>query len=48
VGPHPVAPHKPAWAAKRIETDEDVLDVIELIRLNYDRVVARHGLPAEA
>jgi len=48
VGPHPVAPHKPAWAAKRIETEADVLDVIELIRINYDRVVARHGLPAEA
>jgi hypothetical protein len=42
-----VAPHKPAWAAKRIETDEDVDDVIELLRLNYDRVVARHGLPEE-
>jgi hypothetical protein len=39
VGPHPVAPHKPAWAARRIETQEDVQDVIELIRLNYDRVV---------
>jgi Family of unknown function (DUF5519) len=41
VGPHPVAPHKPAWAARRIETQEDVQDVIELIRLNYDRVTAR-------
>jgi Luciferase len=39
VGPHPVAPHKPAWAARRIETQEDVQDVIELIRLNYNRVV---------
>ena len=47
VGPHPVAPHKPAWAAKWIETDADVQDVIELLRLNYDRVVARHGLPEE-
>jgi hypothetical protein len=47
VGPHPVAPHKPAWASRRIETDADVLDVIELMRLNYDRVVARYGLPAE-
>jgi hypothetical protein len=41
VGPHPVAPHKPAWAARRIETQEDVQDVIELIRLNYDRVMER-------
>jgi Family of unknown function (DUF5519) len=47
VGPHPVAPDKPAWAARRIETDEDVLDVIKLLRLNYDRVVTRHGLPEE-
>jgi Family of unknown function (DUF5519) len=47
VGPHPVAPNKPAWAARRIEMEADVLDVIELIRLNYDRVVARHGVPAE-
>jgi hypothetical protein len=47
VGPHPVAPDKPAWAARRIETEADVLDVIELIRLNYDRVVARYGLPEE-
>jgi hypothetical protein len=48
VGPHPVAPNKPAWAARRIETEEDVRDVIELLRLNYDRVVARHGVPDEA
>jgi len=39
VGPHPVAPHKPAWAARRIEGDDDVRDVIELLRLNYDRIV---------
>jgi Family of unknown function (DUF5519) len=41
VGPHPVAPHKPAWAARRIENDGDVRDVIELMRLNYERVTAR-------
>jgi hypothetical protein len=45
VGPHPVAPDKPAWAARPIATDEDVRDVIALMRLNYDRVVARYGLP---
>ena len=45
VGPHPVAPDKPAWAARSITTDEDVADVIELLRLSYDRVVARYGLP---
>ena len=43
VGPHPVAPHKPAWAARAIKTDEDVDDVIALMRLNYDRVVERYG-----
>jgi hypothetical protein len=45
---HPVFPGKPGPAARRIETDDDVREVIELMRLNYDRVVARYGLPAEA
>ena len=45
---HPVFPGKPGFGARRIENDEDVRDVIELIRLNYDRVVARHGVPVEA
>jgi len=45
---HPVFPGKPGYGARRIETDEDIRDVIELLRLNYDRVVARHGVPAEA
>jgi hypothetical protein len=39
-------PHGPA--ARRIEDEADVRDMIELLRLNYDRAVARHGLPAEA
>jgi hypothetical protein len=41
VGPHPVAPHKVAWAAREIHGPEDVREVIALIRLNYDRVTAR-------
>jgi Family of unknown function (DUF5519) len=41
VGPHPVAPDKAAWASRRIESADDVRDVIELLRLNYDRVMAR-------
>ena len=45
---HPVFPGKPGPAARRIEDETDVRDVIQLLRLNYDRVVARHGLPAEA
>jgi hypothetical protein len=27
--------------ARRIDTEDDVRDVIELMRLNYDRIVAR-------
>jgi Family of unknown function (DUF5519) len=34
------------WAARRIETEADVVDVIALLRMNYDRAVERHGLPA--
>jgi hypothetical protein len=45
---HPVFPGKPGYASRRIETEEDVRDVIEMLRLNYDRAVSRHGLPAEA
>jgi hypothetical protein len=44
---HPVFPGKPGRAARRIEDLDDVRDVIALLRLNYDRVVARYGLPAE-
>jgi Family of unknown function (DUF5519) len=43
VGPHPVAPQKATWAARRIETEADVRDVIDLLRLNYDRLAARSG-----
>ena len=43
---HPVFPGKPGYGARRIETEDDVRDVIEMIRLNYDRAVKRHGLPA--
>ena len=31
-------------AARRIENEGDVNDVIELMRLNYDRVVALEGV----
>jgi Family of unknown function (DUF5519) len=40
VGPHPVNPHSTKMAARRIESDSDVADVITLMRLNYDRVAA--------
>lgn len=48
IGPHPVMPDNPGWGARGIESDADVRDVVELLRLNYDRVVARHGVPAAA
>jgi luciferase-like monooxygenase len=41
---HPVFPGKEGPAARRIAGEDDVRDVIELLRLNYDRVVARHGV----
>ena len=44
---HPVFPGKNAMAARAIRTQEDVGEVIELMRLNYDRIVARYGLPSE-
>lgn len=44
---HPVFPGKVGPAARRIEDESDVRDVIALLRLNYDRAVARHGEPAE-
>jgi hypothetical protein len=45
---HPMFPGKPGIAARRIEGRDDIRDVIELLRLNYDRAVARQGVPAEA
>jgi hypothetical protein len=41
---HPVFPGRAGPGARRIASDEDVADVIALMRLNYDRVVARHGV----
>ncbi len=34
---HPVFPGKQGPAARRIDSDADVADVIALLRLNYDR-----------
>ncbi|HSI81337.1 MAG TPA: luciferase family protein [Solirubrobacterales bacterium] len=38
VGPHPVNPHSTRLAARRIADDDDVREVIDLMRLNYDRI----------
>ncbi|MDX6465636.1 MAG: hypothetical protein QOI27_676 [Gaiellaceae bacterium] len=43
---HPVFPGKRGPAARRIERRTDVIDVIVLMRLNYDRVVARREADA--
>ena len=43
---HPVFPDRVGPAARRIAGEADVRDVIALMRLNYDRAVARHGPPA--
>ena len=45
---HPVFPGRPGYGARTIESEDDRRDVIELMRLNYDRVIARHGVPLEA
>jgi hypothetical protein len=41
---HPVFPGKPGPAARRIENDDDIEDILRMMRMNYDRVVAAHGL----
>jgi len=45
---HPVFPRKEGWASRGIESEADVADVIAMLRLNYERVVERHGLPEDA
>jgi hypothetical protein len=37
---HPVFPGKAGLGARRIESENDVRDVLALLRLNYDRVAA--------
>ena len=46
--PHPVFPEARGPAARRIETEEDVRDVIELLRLSYERALARRRTGAAA
>jgi len=43
-----VFPDRRGPAARRIEDNADATDVIEMMRLNYQRNVDRHGLPADA
>jgi hypothetical protein len=44
---HPVFPGRAGFGARRIERDDDVRDVIALLRLNYERTVVRHGIPKD-
>jgi hypothetical protein len=43
---HPVFPGKPGFGARAIRSDDDVRDVIAILRLNYERAVSRPGVPA--
>ena len=45
ITPHPAFPDHPGWGARRIADAADVADVIAILRINYDRAVARHGVP---
>ena len=46
IGYHPVFPGKPGYGSRALDTDADVEDAIALLRLNYERAVARHGVPS--
>jgi hypothetical protein len=41
IADHPVFPGRVGPASRRIETEDDVRDVIAMMRLNYDRAVDR-------
>lgn len=41
IEPHPVFPNAQGPAARRITSDEDVADVLVLMRMNYDRLTGR-------
>ncbi len=43
VAHHPVFPDREGPAARAIESEEDVRDVIALMRLNYEEALARGG-----
>jgi len=45
---HPVFPDRVGPAARRIDTDEDVRDVVALMRLNFDRIAARYPVRGTA
>jgi hypothetical protein len=42
---HPIT-DSPSLGARRIDGPDDVREVIALLRLNYERLLQRYGLPA--
>jgi luciferase-like monooxygenase len=48
IEPHPVFPDKEGPAARPIESDTDIRDVIELLRLNYERLTVRSDASPKA
>jgi hypothetical protein len=45
---HPVFPSKPAMGARAIHDEDDVRDVIAIMRLNYDRIVESQDVASES
>ena len=43
IEPHPVFPDAQGPAARRIRNEDDVAEVLALMRLNYDRLTAHAG-----
>jgi hypothetical protein len=43
IGHHPVFPDREGPASRRIEDNEDVVDVIALMRINYEEAKRRQG-----
>lgn len=48
VAPHPIFPDSRGPAARQIASQDDVREVIELLRLNYDLVIAGGGVAETA
>lgn len=48
IEPQPVFPDEEGPAARRIEDDADIRDVIELLRLNYERLTVRRDTSPQA
>jgi len=46
IGYHPIFPGKPGFGSRALATDADIEDAIALMRINYERAVARHGVPS--